>query len=136
MTIRFIRFSDDAVIPTRAHYSDTGADIPMRQSGHIGPWETKRIPLGFGIDVPNGHTARLQVRTSVAMKGLFIQGCAIDAGYKGEISLILHNISNDEFTWEKGDRLGYIEVYPVQYPNFVEDLGKERQTGAFGSTGK
>jgi len=108
----------------------------MVSGGSVDPGQTIVVPLGFGIEVPNGHSARLQVRTSIARKGLFIQGCAIDAGYTGEISMILHNISNETYTWEKGDRLGYIEVYPCQYPIFVEDLGETRGEGAFGSTGK
>jgi dUTP pyrophosphatase len=136
MKIRFIRFNDNAVIPVRKHYSDTGADIPMMSAGSIQPHETIVIPLGFGIEVPNGHSARLQVRTSIAKQGVMIQGCAIDAGYTGEISMILHNISNKEFIWNKGERLGYIEVYPTQYPEFVENLEKGRGNGAFGSTGK
>lgn len=136
MKIRFIRFDKNAEIPIREHYSDTGADIKMPCDGIIVPGETIKIPLGFGIDVPNGYTARLQVRTSIATKGIMIQSCAIDANYKGEIHMILHNISNDFFSWKKGNRLGYIEVYPIQYPEFVEFLGEERGDNAFGSTGK
>lgn len=136
MKIRFIRFHPDAKIPERNYYSDTGADIKMITSGTIKPNQTLVVPLGFGIEVPNGHSARLQVRTSIAKKGIMIQGCAIDAGYVGEISMILHNISDCEYHWDVDDRLGYIEVYPTQYPTFVEDLSTGRGTGAFGSTGK
>jgi dUTP pyrophosphatase len=136
LNVRFIKFKDDVKIPTRKHYSDTGADIIMPEGGYVDAGETVVIPLGFGVEIPNGHTARLQVRTSIAKQGIMIQGCAIDAGYTGEISMILHNVSKNDFTWLKGDRLGYIEVYPVQYPHFVEDLGEERGGNAFGSTGK
>lgn len=136
MQIRFIRFDKDVKIPERKHPSDTGADIYMCHGGVIAPDETKVMPLGFGVDIPNGHSARLQVRTSVAKEGIFIQGCAIDAGYTGEISMILHNISDKPFTWLAGDRLGYIEVYPTQYPTFVEEIKEGRGDGAFGSTGK
>lgn len=136
MTLRFIRFNKYAERPVRKHPSDTGADIKMVTAGSIGPHQTKVIPLGFGVEVPNGHSARLQVRTSIAQKGLFIQGCAIDAGYTGEISMILHNISDDTISWDIGDRLGYIEVYPTQYPTFVENTEESRGDGAFGSTGK
>ena len=136
MQIRFIRFNDKVKIPERKHPSDTGADIYMVDAGVILPGETMVIPLGFGIDVPNGHSARLQVRTSIAARGIFIQGCAIDAGYTGEISMILHNISDDTYRWKAGDRLGYIEVYPTQYPTFVEEIKEGRGDGAFGSTGK
>lgn len=135
MKIRFIRYDENIEKPVRKHYSDTGADIMMPRNGVVLPGGTVVIKLGFGIEIPNGHTARMQVRTSIAQKGIMIQGCAIDAGYTGELSMIIHNISNRPFNWNKGDRLGYIEVYPVQYPEFVEDLGEERGNNAFGSTG-
>lgn len=136
MKVKFIRYDAKAKIPVRKHYSDTGADIEMLRSGAVLPGETVVIPAGFGIVIPNGHTARLQARTSVAKTGVMIQGCAIDAGYTGEISMIIHNISKKPFCWSVGDRLCYIEVYPVQYPDFVEELGEERGNNAFGSTGK
>lgn len=135
MKVKFIRYKDDVEMPIRKHYSDTGADIKMPYPGAVTPGDTVVIKLGFGIEIPNGHTARMQVRTSIARRGIMIQGCAIDAGYTGELSMIIHNISKQIFDWQKGDRLGYIEVYPVQYPEFVEDLGEERGTNAFGSTG-
>lgn len=136
MKIRFIRYNKDVKIPERKHYSDTGADIEMLYDGGVTPGNTVVIKLGFGLEIPNGHTARMQVRTSIAQKGIMIQGCAIDAGYTGELHMIIHNISKEYFGWSKGDRLAYIEVYPVQYPEFVEDLGKERGKGCFGSTGQ
>lgn len=135
MQIKFIKYKDDVEIPQRKYPNDTGADIKMSEAGQIAPYTTIIIPLDFGIDVPNGHTARLQARTSVARQGIFVQGCAIDAGYTGNISIILHNISDKTFYWSKGDRLCYIEVYPVQYPEFVEDV-VTRGKNSFGSTGK
>lgn len=136
MKIRFIRFHKEAIRPRRFHDSDTGADIFMLKGGSIQPGTTLVIPSGFGIEIPKGYSARIQVRTSVAKKGVMIQGCAIDAGYTGEIHIILHNISFDTFEWKKGDRLGYIEVYPTVYPEFVEELSTNRSNDAFGSTGK
>lgn len=137
MKIRYITYDCKPVEERlyRAHYSDTGADIRMNADGCIFPGETRVIKLGFGIEIPNGYTGRMQVRTSIAQKGIMIQGCAIDAGFTGELSMILHNISNDVFMWKEGDRLGYIEIYPVVYPDFVESFGKERGDRAFGSTG-
>ena len=135
MKIRFIPYLKNVKIPVRKHYSDTGADIMMPCDGGIRAGATVVIKLGFGIEVPNGYSARMQVRTSVAKEGLIIQGCAIDAGYTGELSMIIHNVSNEYYGWRKGDRLGYIEVYPTVYPEFVENLGEERGNNAFGSTG-
>lgn len=137
MKIRYIAYDGKPVKERlyRAHYSDTGADIRMNADGCIFPGETRVIKLGFGIEIPNGYTGRMQVRTSIARRGIMIQGCAIDAGYVGELSMILHNISSGVFKWKEGDRLGYIEIYPVVYPDFVESLGDKRGDKAFGSTG-
>ena len=134
MKIKFLRFNPETKIPERKHYSDTGADIYMLESGCLDLYETKVVPLGFGIDLPNGYNAHIQTRTSIAKQGIFIQQCAIDAGYKGEIHMIITNLSCKPFYWKKGDRLGYLEVYPCVYPAFVENLGEERGDGAFGST--
>lgn len=136
MRIRFIRYClNKARVPKRAYPQDTGCDIFMMNDGKIKPHETLCIPAGFGIDVPNGYNARLQVRTSVAKKGIIVQGCAIDAGYTGEIHMIIHNVSNETFTWKENDRLCYIEVYPCVYPDFVEEEIKQRKTNGIGSTG-
>ena len=136
MKIKFIKFDERVEIPVRKHHSDTGADCKMICDGTIFPGETLVVPCGFGIIVPNGYSARMQVRTSVARKGIMVQGCAIDAGYNGELSYVITNASHKAFQWLAGDRLCYIEVYPCVYPEFVENLGKERADGAFGSTGR
>lgn len=136
MKTKFYRFDEKVIRPERKHYSDTGADIYMREDGYILPFETKVIPLGFGIEVPNGYSARLQARTSIAKTGVFCQGCAIDAGYKGEISMILHNCSVNKFEWKKNDRLAYIEYYPIVYPQFYEEEEEERGCNSFGSSGR
>lgn len=139
MKIRFYEFNNKVRKPKRAYPSDTGLDCFMLEDGKINPHETLVIKSGFGIEIPNGYTARLQVRTSVAMNGIIVQGCAIDAGYKGEIHYIIHNVSNDIFTWKKDDRLCYIEVYPCVYPeliDFIDSVGIERNTNVIGSTGR
>lgn len=122
--------------PERKHYNDSGADVYNTQFVCIEPGETKVIPCGFGIDLPNGYNAHFQTRTSIAKRGVFVQQCAIDAGYKGELHMIVTNLSNETQTFDIGDRLAYLEVYPIVYADFVKELGEERNNGAFGSTGK
>lgn len=136
MLLTFLRFNEKARMPVRKHFSDTGADIFMPCGGTIKGHETKVIPLGFGIDIPNGYSMRIQVRTSLAKEGIMVQGCAIDAGYTGEISMILHNLSDTPFTWREGDRLAYLEMYQIIYPQFTDVDCRKRGDGAFGSTGR
>lgn len=136
MKVKFIRFNEHIRMPERKHYMDTGLDIYMPFSGLIAPHITEVIPLGFGIEIPNGYTGRMQVRTSIAKEGIIIQGCAIDAGYNGELHMILHNVSDKIFRWQRDDRLGYIEIYPTQYIELVDDDIKMRGKNGFGSTGR
>lgn len=135
MKIELLRFSN-IKSPRRMHDSDTGADIFMPKGGTIVPHETRIIPAGFGIDIPKGYTGKIQVRTSVAVKGIITHTAAIDAGYKGEIHIIITNLSNKPFTWKKNDRLCYIEVYPCIYPIFETKKLHERLDKGIGSTGK
>lgn len=136
MRVKIITFEDKINIPNRAHFDDAGADIYMLNDGTIEPNETLVIHTGFGLDLPNGTMAYMQVRTSMAKKGLMIAQCAIDAGYKGQIHLIIHNLSKDIISWKAGDRLANLIVLNVLLPEFVQDLGQTREDGAFGSTGR
>ena len=135
MKIKLIDFGYN-LKPERKHYNDTGADVYLKESFMLLPHETKVIPCGFGIELPDGYNAHFQTRTSIAKKGVFIQQCAIDAGYRGELHLIVTNLSDKSQYFNAGDRLAYLEVYPIVYAEFVERLGDERGDGAFGSTKK
>jgi dUTP pyrophosphatase len=134
MKIKLIDFGYEKM-PERKHYNDTGADVYVKGDYRILCGQTIVIPTGFGIDLPNGYNAHFQTRTSIAKRGLFVQQCAIDAGYKGEIHMIVCNLSDEDFYFKEGDRLGYIEIAPCIYADLVDDLGEEREAGAFGSTG-
>lgn len=135
MKIKVIDFGYNK-LPERKHYNDSGADVYLTEDIKIRPFETIIVPVGFGIDLPNGYNAHFQTRTSIAKKGIFVQQCAIDAGYKGELHMIITNISSETYEFKKDERLAYIEVYPIVYTEFVKELGEERGDGAFGSTNK
>lgn len=135
MKIKLIDFGYKKA-PERKHYNDTGADVYVNGDYRIIPGKTVIIPCGFGIELPDGYNAHFQTRTSIAKRGLFVQQCAIDAGYKGELHMIVTNLSDEAQNIYDGDRLAYLEVYPIVYPEFVKELGEERNDGAFGSTNK
>lgn len=136
MQIKFIKFCPDVKMPVRKHPSDTGADFFLLNGVVLQPHETRVIPLGFGVEIPNGYTGKLQVRTSIAKQGIHIEQCAIDAGYNGELHAIVTNTSGQTRSFVKGERIGYLEVYPCVYPVLVEDMGTPRGDGWCGSTNK
>ena len=136
MQIKFIPKHPDVKMPVRKHHSDTGLDFFLNEPVIINAHETKVIDLGFGVEIPNGYTGKLQARTSIAKKGIHIEQCAIDAGYVGELHAIVTNMSDNTIYFDKGDRIGYLEVYPCVYPVLVEKFEEERGEGWSGSTGK
>lgn len=135
MQLKFLKFCNNVKMPVRKHPSDTGLDFFLLQTITLYPHETISIGLGFGVEIPNGYTGKLQVRTSIAKRGIHIEQCAIDAGYNGELHAIVTNMGNDIQVFEKGERIGYLEVYPCVYPTLVENEGEKRGDGWSGSTG-
>lgn len=135
MQLKFLKFNDNVKMPVRKHPSDTGADFFLLEDITLDPHETIVIPLGFGVEIPNGYTGKLQVRTSIAKRGIHIEQCAIDAGYNGELHAITTNMSDKVQIFDKGERIGYLEVYPCVYPILVENEGEKRGDGWSGSTG-
>lgn len=122
--------------PNRAHYNDAGADIYSPIDIGIDPGETVKIPLGFGLEIPDGYYGIIFGRSSTYAKGLTMGLPPIDSGYRGEIHAVVTNTSNRRYIINKQDRIGQLVIMPVILADFVEDLENNRGTGAFGSTGK
>lgn len=98
--------------PYRPHGNDAGADVYMPFDCTIEPGEIEKIPLGFGIEVPDGYAGYVFPRTSMAVKGLVCELPPIDSGYRGEIHAILSNVSNRPHTISKGSRIGQLVITP------------------------
>ena len=123
-------------MPIRAHEYDAGADVFPKDSFTIAPHETKKIPLGIGIEVPVGMTACIFPRSSLGSKGITTHLAPIDTGYTGEIHAILYNATDEPITIKEGEKISQMVVRPVIYADFVTDLNDTRGAGGFGSTGK
>ena len=100
------------------------------------PGEVARIPLGFGLIIPDGFAGYVFPRSSMAAKGLVCELPPIDSGYRGEIHAIISNVSTSSQIIHKDTRVGQLVITPVVIADFVLDLGEERGTGVFGSTGE
>lgn len=121
--------------PARAHYNDAGADVRIPEELKINPWSVARIPLGFSLEIPDGFAGFIFPRTSLTMDGIICQIPPIDAGYRGEISALVYNTTEYLQVFPAGSKIGQLVILPVIYADFTEELGEEREDGAFGSTG-
>src|SRR5699024_5645455 len=90
--VGFKRLSSDAVIPTKAHASDSGFDLYASEDVIIEPGETVIVPTGIAIELPPGYEAQVRPRSGVTAKTkLRVQLGTIDNGYTGEIGVIVDN---------------------------------------------
>lgn len=131
---------DKAFLPKRAHASDAGADLMACIDAPIElyPGEQKLIGTGVSIKIPEGYGGFIFNRSSQGKKGITIPHSVgvIDTDYRGEIKVLLKNISEDVYTIERGDRIAQLVIMPVLLVNFVDIWNDtERGTGGFGSTG-
>jgi dUTP pyrophosphatase len=128
--------------PKYAHAGDAGADLLSTDDVIIPPGERVVVGTGVSVALPNGFAAFVVPRSGLAAKhGITIVNTpgTIDAGYRGEIRVVLLNTdSSESYSVQAGDRIAQLVVMPVARARFipVERLpGTERGDGGFGSTG-
>lgn len=132
-----------AVLPTRGTDAAAGADLYacLDAPVTIAPGETAFIPIGLAMEIPEGYGGFVYARSGLASK----RGLApankvgvIDADYRGELLVSLHNHSPLPQTIEPGDRIAQLVIAPFLPAAFLEaeDLSDtQRGSGGFGSTG-
>lgn len=120
-----------------------GLDIRanINESVVLQPLERTLIPTGLFLEIPQGFEAQVRPRSGLALKkGITVLNSpgTIDADYRGEVGVILINLSNNEFIIEDGERVAQLVFAKVEQANFelTADLSEtQRGTGGFGSTG-
>lgn len=137
--IQILRLSPEATLPTRAHVDDAGMDLYNLEEASIAPQAGKVLRTGIAMAIPQGFVGLVADRSSMAKKGLKIAGGIIDAGYRGEVHIVLWNIGTEGVELKRGDRIAQMMVIPVATPAVVEvkELDQTaRGVKGFGSSGK
>ena len=143
MKIKIVNHSKHA-LPEYATSHSAGMDIRanLKESVVMKPLERKLIPTGLFIELPEGYEAQIRPRSGLAIKkGITVLNSpgTIDADYRGEICVILVNLSADDFEILDGERICQMVIAAHAQAEWIEvkELGEtERGAGGFGHTGK
>ncbi len=130
-------------LPTYATPQSAGMDLRANLDGSVTlrPLERRLIPTGLHIALPAGYEAQVRPRSGLALKhGLTVLNSpgTIDADYRGEIGVVLVNLSQDDFVVEDGERIAQLVIARHEQADFevVEALDEtERGEGGYGHTG-
>lgn len=144
MVVRIKKLDERAVMPTYGTQYSAGADLYalLDSQIEIQPHETKFVKTGISIEIPEGYCGLIFARSSLgAKRGLAPANKVgvIDADYRGEIMVTLHNHSETTAIVEPGERIAQLAIVPFLKAEFEEadELSDTvRGAGGFGSTGK
>lgn len=133
----------DAQLPTKAHPDDAGWDVASAQDDFpLRPGERRAVRTGVALDLPAGYEVQIRPRSGLALKhGITVLNSpsTIDAGYQGELLIVLINHGHEAFEVKKGMRIAQFVPQPVLACEFDEVHGEagvtDRGAGGFGSSG-
>lgn len=144
MKINIKKLTETALLPDRGSAYAAGYDLfaDMKETLEIGPHETAMIPTGLAMEIPEGYFGGVFARSGLASKeSLRPANCVgvVDADYRGEVKVALHNDSQTVRKITPGQKVAQLVVVPFLNVEFdeVEELSDTvRGAGGFGSTGK
>ena len=142
MIVEFTRLHEDARAPEQAHEHDAGYDLFSRERARLEPGARESVGTGIAVAIPDGHAGLVLPRSGLAARnGIALVNAPglIDAGYRGELRVLLLNTDRHEaFDIEPGDRIAQLVISRVEPTEFVESgtlSETARGDGGFGSTG-
>jgi len=141
MKIDVVKLNKDSHLPAYAKGGDAGADLHATHALTIMPGEFKLVPTGIAMAIPQGYVGLIHPRSGLAAKfGITVLNTpgTIDAGFRGEIKVILINLGQEPYSVARGDRIAQIVIQKVEHAYFepVDELDTtERGNGGFGHTG-
>lgn len=143
----FKKIHPNAVLPKKAHEGDAGMDVCAVEDTLLMAFRPTLVKTGLKVDIPDGYEIQVRPRSGLALKsGITVLNSpgTIDAGYKGEIGVILMMITDPHLSgWPMkitaGDKIAQLVLSKVASCEIeeIEDVGmSDRGDGGFGSTGK
>lgn len=140
MILNIKKFHNRAVIPRYELPGDAGCDLFVLNDITIHSDEIVRINTGIAVEIPHGYVGLVFDKSGIAFKyGLTVLGGVIDSGYRGEIIVIVKNLTGQDVHLSSGDKIAQLLIQKIERPEIrvVNELSDtERGVSGFGSTGR
>lgn len=139
MPLQVKKLHQEARFPTRACEGDAGLDLYAIEDRVVTPGQRVVIGTGIALGIPYGAVGLIWDKSGIASKsGMKVMGGVIDAGYRGEIRVVLTNLGENAYLVHIGDKIAQILIQKVELLS-VEEVDElpdtERDEQGFGSTG-
>ena len=129
----------DAKLPAYAHQDDAGLDLYAAEECVMQPGETKAVPTGIKMEIPEGFVGLVWDRSGLALNNkLHTFAGVIDSGYRGELKVVITNFNVQAFTVPKHSKIAQLLIQPIAHvmiKQVSELTDTSRAQGGFGSTG-
>ena len=138
MELKVKRIHPEATLPVYGHPGDAGLDLFSVVDRDLAPGEVFAVPTGIQIAVPAGHVGLVWDKSGISLKSVHRLAGVVDAGYRGEVQVVMINLGAAPFSIRKGMKIAQLLVQPVAAVTVVEAEGLDgtsRGEGGFGSTG-
>lgn len=139
MDLRVKKIIPEAKLPLYQHQGDAGLDLFSAVDDELQAGEIKAIPTGIKMAIPEGYVGLIWDKSGISLQGLHRLAGVVDAGYRGEVRVVLANLGKKPFIIKKGMKVAQMLIQPVVKVEVVEceDLDEtHRGEGGFGSTGR
>ena len=139
--IKFKKLDKTAILPNYAHKEDAGMDIFSNEDVVVKAKEWALIKTGFSMELPHGYEAQVRSKSGLSLKsGIIVLNSpgTIDENYRGEVCVIIMNVSKEDYHVEKKQKIAQMVINKVEHLKCVEtkEISKtQRGEGGFGSTG-
>src|SRR3989344_7421314 len=121
MQIKIKKLHKDAKMPTHGHPGDAGIDFYALEDVYFPSLGQAQVRTGIAMEIPEGYVGLIWDKSSISFKhGLKVMGGVIDASYRGEIIMSLRNLSDKDFTLEKGHKVAQMIIQKFEHCDILE----------------
>ena len=138
MELRVKRIHPDAKLPVYGHPGDAGMDLFSVVDRELAPGDVYAVPTGIQVAIPAGFVGLVWDKSGISLKGVHRLAGVVDAGYRGEIQVVMINLGQESFSLKKGMKIAQMLIQPVAGAAIIESDSLDdtsRGGGGFGSTG-